>query len=118
MNNEEHMLLGGLLGFGGYLFYRLINQEPVNLLEAILSSIGGAFVGILPDILEPAINPNHRSLFHSVALLLMLVNGNSTIWQNENLTKDQKAAISLLSAAYGSHLATDGMTKKGLPLLL
>ena len=120
MNGKDHLLLGGVIGGGGYVLYRLAEKKPIDILELILYSIGGAIAGILPDILEPATNPNHRSLFHSITTLLMIAQGNNSIWSdsNQTLTKDQKATISILSAAYCSHLATDGLTRKGLPILL
>ena len=120
MNGKQHMLLGGAIGFCGYLLYRLAEEKPIDLLELILFSIGGAIAGILPDILEPATNPNHRSFFHSITALSIIAEGNNLVWDqtNQTLTKDQKAAISILSAAYCSHLATDGLTRKGLPILL
>lgn len=33
---------------------------------------GGALCGTLPDLVEPAINPNHRRFFHSVAFAVIL----------------------------------------------
>jgi membrane-bound metal-dependent hydrolase YbcI (DUF457 family) len=37
-----------------------------ELLGAGLSGVAGAF---LPDIIEPATNPNHRSFFHSISFM-------------------------------------------------
>ena len=98
MNGKAHLLLGGVIGGGGYVLYRLAEKKPIDILELILYSIGGAIAGILPDILEPATNPNHRSLFHSITTLLMIAQGNNSIWSdsNQTLTKDQKATISIL----------------------
>jgi len=117
MDNKKHAAIGAIFGLCGYLLYKDIKQKPIDWLEAILSMIGGAFAGILPDILEPATSPNPRSLFHSAISLLILAYGNQKVWQNENLTEGQKTAISTLSAAYGSHLLAGSTTEKGLPLL-
>lgn len=119
MNGKQHMLLGGAIGFFGYIFYRLVEEKPIDLLELIFFSLGGAIAGILPDIIEPATNPNHRSFMHSLTNLSIIAEGNKLTWDqtSQTLTKDQKAAISILSAAYCSHLVTDGLTKKGLPIL-
>ncbi|OGH05748.1 MAG: hypothetical protein A2W22_02360 [Candidatus Levybacteria bacterium RBG_16_35_11] len=111
------MAIGALLGFGGYLLYKFIKEESPNLIEALLSLTGGAIVGLLPDLLEPARNPNHRSLFHSSVILALIAYGNYRVWQNGNLSENQKLALSLLSSAYGSHLIADSTTTKGLPLL-
>lgn len=117
MNSDEHMVIGGLLGFGGYLFYCFVKQRPADIFEAFLSLVGGAFVGLLPDIIEPATNPNHRGIFHSIGLFSLLIYGEYKVLQSESLTEDQKAAISTLIAAYGSHLVADGTTRKGLPII-
>ena len=101
MNGKEHLLLGSVIGGSGYVLYRLAEKKPINMLELILYSIGGSIAGILPDILESATNPNHRSLFHSITTLIMIAQCNNSIWDgsNQTLSKDQKAAISILSAA-------------------
>lgn len=109
--------------FESGLFHKftiLHEKKPINLLELCLYSVGGAVAGVLPDVLEPATNPNHRSLFHSFTTFSMIIKGNSSIWNesNQTLTKDRKVVISILSAAYCSHLITDSFTTKGLPLLL
>ena len=117
MDTGKHMAIGALLGFGGYLLYKYLQNEPPSLVGTLLSSLGGAFAGLLPDLLEPATNPNHRSFFHSVALLLFLAYGNAKVWQNDNINEDQKLAGCLLSIAYSSHLIADSTTTKGIPLL-
>jgi len=33
----------------------------------------GADVGILPDVLEPAVHPHHRGFFHSIAFVLLVI---------------------------------------------
>jgi membrane-bound metal-dependent hydrolase YbcI (DUF457 family) len=115
MNGKQHLLLGGAIGFCGYIAYRLVEEKPIDLLELILFSIGGAIVGILPDILEPATNPNHRSFFHSIISLLLLLCGDYILLQNEGVSEELKALITTLSMAYGSHLLADSSTPKGLP---
>ena len=118
MDSGKHMVIGALSGFGVYLIYKVIKEESPDLFEAILSLIGGALVGLLPDLLEPATNPNHRSFFHSVAAMLLLIYGISTVWQSDQLDENQKLMISILSTAFGSHLVADSTTTRGLPLLI
>ncbi len=116
MNRNEHALLGAVVGLGGYLLYKWVKKETPDLIETIISTCGGAFMGILPDLLEPASNPNHRSIFHSLAFLGLIGYGNYKVWENPNLSEKQKLTLSLLSSAFSSHLLADGQTKKGLPL--
>jgi membrane-bound metal-dependent hydrolase YbcI (DUF457 family) len=118
LDNEKHAILGALIAGGGYLGYKLLKQESPDPIEAIISLVGGAIAGVVPDILEPATHPGHRSLFHSPAILALIAQGNRKVWQSEQLTESQKTMLSLLSAAYASHLVADGTTPKGLPLLV
>ncbi len=118
MNADDHAILGALVGGGAYAFYKLSKQETIDAGEALLSVIGGAVAGVAPDILEPATTPNHRSLFHSGTALAVLAQGNRKVLQSSQFTESQKAIIFALSAAYASHLVTDGTTTKGIPLLL
>lgn len=74
-------------------------------------------VGIAPDIIEPATNPNHRGFFHSIAMLRLLAYARDKTWQAQNLVEEQKHLISTLLDAYASHLLSDSTTQKGLPLL-
>lgn len=118
MDSEKHAILGALIAGGGYLGYKLSRKESPDFVEAIVSFVGGAIAGVAPDILEPATGPNHRSLFHSPAMLALIAQGNRNVWRSEDLKESQKMIASLLSAAYASHLVADGTTPKGLPLLV
>lgn len=118
MNAKDHAILGALIAGGTYVFYKLSKQESINLGEALLSVIGGAVAGVAPDILEPATNPNHRSLFHSGTTLALLTHGNRKVLQSTQFTESQKAILLSLGAAYASHLVTDGATTKSIPLLI
>jgi len=114
----EHVLIGALAGLGIYSLYKWLKKETATLEGALGSVAFGGLVGLVPDVIEPATSPNHRSLFHSVALLFLLGYGNLKAWQSLQLSEDQKLFVSILSAAYGSHLISDSTTKKGLPLLI
>lgn len=118
MDLKKHAILGALIAGGGYLDYKLSKKESPDLIEAIVSFVGGAIAGAAPDLLEPATNPNHRSFFHSPAILDLINLGNREVWQSKQLTESQKTIASLLSTAYASHLVADGQTPKGLPLLV
>jgi len=118
MDKLEHGILGALVSLGLYGAYKRFKQENLTVKGALGSLVVGGFAGILPDLLEPASSPNHRSFFHSSALLGILVYGNKKVWESQNLTSDQKLLATLFSAAFGSHLASDSITPKGIPLLL
>ena len=118
MNAREHAILGALIAGGTYALHKISKQESIDHGEALLSVIGGAVTGVAPDILEPATNPNHRSLFHSGATLALLTQSSRKVLKSTQFTESQKAILLSLSAAYASHLVTDGTTTKSIPLLI
>ena len=74
----------------------------------------------LPDVLEPAVNPNHRQFFHS--LLFSAVVGKFTYecyqWKPETQTEELIRYLLLLAgSAYLVHLLLDFGTPKGLPII-
>ena len=117
MNRFEHAIIGALAALGLYGLYKYVKQEKPTIQGALGSLIVGGLVGIAPDILEPATSPSHRSFFHSITLLAVLAYGNHKVWESQNLSEDQKLIISMLSAAYGSHLVSDSVTPKSIPFI-
>jgi len=117
LDETEHATIGALVSLGLYGLYKYTKQEKPTVLGAIGSLLLGGIAGVLPDTVEPADSPNHRSFFHSRTLLAMLVHGNQKVWKSQKLTEGQKLAISIFSAAYGSHLVTDSRTPKSIPLI-
>jgi membrane-bound metal-dependent hydrolase YbcI (DUF457 family) len=83
----------------------------------------GAIAGLVPDILEPAINPNHRALFHSLLTGAAIIYAGKKTSDSLRLPAgDNKSAWLALAtfafvAGYGSHLGADALTPKGLPLI-
>jgi membrane-bound metal-dependent hydrolase YbcI (DUF457 family) len=68
-NRKQHAVLGAAAGVSGYALYSWINQEEMSLPELIGFALSGTVGAFLPDIVEPAITPNHRSFFHSVSFV-------------------------------------------------
>ena len=92
-----------MLGFAIFL------ANPVILLVGIGLTIFGS---LLPDIVEPANDPRHRSNFHSIQLGLILVLC-LLILLNE-LTPLTLLVVYII-AGYLSHLFLDATTPRGLP---
>lgn len=113
----KHGIISSLSALGTYLSIKHFKKEEVALEGIVGSLILGGVGGILPDLIEPATHPNHRSFFHSITLLALLGYSNVKTWQSENMNDDHKLLISILTAGYGSHLLVDGLSKKGLPLI-
>lgn len=74
----------------------------------------------LPDIIEPATNPNHRQFFHSLTFASALGYGGYRLYKWRPDTKEKKWIrwIGLVAiSSYFVHLALDASTPKSLPLL-
>lgn len=70
-NRKQHAILGATAGVSGYALYSWIKQEEMSLPELVGFALSGTIGAFLPDILEPATSPNHRSFFHSVSFVGM-----------------------------------------------
>ena len=116
-NAKQHALIGAGVGLAGWFVYCRITQREMKWEEFALAGIGGAVVGLVPDLLEPAIHPNHRSWLHSYACAGLLGYWTKRAWENPALNQLQKAQLTICSLSYLSHLIADGNTAKGLPLL-
>lgn len=118
MNRSTHQLVAGAVT-GIYLAKR----ESIAGTATIKPVLGGAAAALLtnlPDILEPATSPNHRSIFHSFVFAVFLgvclhrLNEWQPLTDSEKLLKD----VGMLSvSAYLIHLALDFTTTKSLPLI-
>lgn len=117
MNFKHHAILGALVAGGLYLLCRSSKDEELSLDEAIVVVLLGALAGVAADLLEPATNPNHRSICHggtTLALILLLCHRGS---KTNKLSDSQKAFIIPILAAYASHLVADSTSPKSLPLI-
>ncbi|MEL4255404.1 metal-dependent hydrolase [Shewanella xiamenensis] len=115
-NAQTHMLVGAGVSVTTALLDR--NKPPVSHHIAI-APVVGAFMGKLPDILEPAFHPNHRQFFHGVTVLTFLSAGllKAYRWSPEEpLEKFIRGLMLIGGVAYLSHLICDASRPKGLPL--
>jgi inner membrane protein len=87
---------------------------------AVVMGAAAAALPSLPDVLEPALHPNHRQFFHSVAFALAVAYGIRRVYVWDAQTdwdRLVRAALLVGGAAYLGHLARDAFTTKGLPLV-
>lgn len=142
-----HLAIGSMSGVAtGVVTSSLLPREH-QLVHVVFAGIGGALGGLAPDVLEPAVSPNHRSLFHSVGAAGGLWTAGFTEWQadchraaavcdtracsatdgsqersNEEIKAFLWRALAGLSAGflagYASHLVLDAATTRSLPLLI
>jgi membrane-bound metal-dependent hydrolase YbcI (DUF457 family) len=86
----------------------------------VVASTMGWACGTLPDLLEPATNPNHRQLLHSILFAGFLCYGLNRLYDWEPRTESErvrKYALLFAGGANGIHLVMDAMTPKSLPVI-
>ena len=118
-NFKEHLGLSALVSTGTYLgMCRYYGRHP-DLGEILVCAGIGICAGAAPDIFEPATNPHHRALGHSVALGAALTKFAITNCSPENGNWEEflKIAAAVASVAYLAHLIADTLTPNSLPLL-
>ena len=117
MNSTEHFIAAGITASIVDAIIQKSKNGQVDIRRSIGFGFLGGLVGLLPDILEPANNPNHRGTCHSVATgigLILLINN---IKNNQNMSAESKEVWISIISAYGSHLVLDAQTPKSLPLI-
>jgi len=88
--------------------------------SALAMGTAAALLPSLPDVLEPAIHPNHRRFFHSVTFAIAVGYGlrRAYKWQAQEPWEQLARIVALVSgAAYLAHLARDAFTARSLPLV-
>lgn len=113
-NAKQHAVIGAGVGAVCWLLYCKLVDRPIQVGEVVLAAGVGMIGGLLPDLLEPAIHPNHRRFFHSYAATALLAR-ESSCFPNTQIPAETRAAIHLISLGFLSHLAADAHTPKGLP---
>jgi membrane-bound metal-dependent hydrolase YbcI (DUF457 family) len=129
-----HLIAGAVCGAFSSLVIqeRLHENKQLDPVHLLLSTGTGAAVSRLPDILEPAVYPNHRAFFHSFAFGAAL---GFSAFQTWNRIKKKRAErrtlgieqlsgteillgfVLIVIIAVLLHLLMDGFTKKGLPII-
>ncbi|HZS04820.1 MAG TPA: metal-dependent hydrolase [Blastocatellia bacterium] len=146
-NGKTHCQFGRVTGIAATLGLNYYEGRPITFGE-VAGSVFGTELGYrLPDMLEPATSPRHRSFFHSqvFAVGAATLAGPAALQQRERLLAwaeefDAQARMAeglealwlyvkafccrllagfLVGAivGYGSHLLLDALTPMGLPVL-
>ena len=119
MNGPTHQFAGAIAALA---ITQSDAEDKTSMLHHPAAAIPlGAFLGRLPDMIEPSLgNPNHRQFFHSVVVLSLLGAGVYKVYHwdpQSNLDKMLRGILLLGGAAYLSHLALDALTAKSLPII-
>ena len=119
MNGPTHQLAGAIAAL--VMTQNDTSEKSCALHHPAAAIPIGAFLGKLPDMIEPALgNPNHRQFFHSIAVLGLLAAGMRKVyhWEPQDEVEKIIRGILLVSgAAYLSHLALDALTSRSLPFV-
>lgn len=142
-NRDLHRPTGAILGLGASLLLATHARSSRPGLEALAGAVGGWIGGALPDWIDPAHSPNHRSTGHSLlgagsALVFSVVRlrlwqcwfrrqaeaaqsratAEGATWSLEaTLCHALSGLIAGLIAGYIGHLVDDAGTPCGLPIL-
>jgi membrane-bound metal-dependent hydrolase YbcI (DUF457 family) len=145
-NRAPHVAAGVVGGMAAGVATCASVPDAQRTLYVAVAAGFGMIGGALPDVLEPATSPNHRSVCHSLILLALLAVSVNAKYHERCLERaascdsrarrftsvaierlaEERAAIGwrLLAAAligatagYASHLILDSSTAKGLPLV-
>lgn len=120
-NFKKHLCTGAAVGAAINIakqLYQMYNDPNKKFSFGELAGYTGfgAFAGVLPDLLEPATNPIHRKVFHSIAFGAGISYG-AFGSPSEKLNPEGKTFIRAITCCYLSHLLLDGKTPKGLPII-
>ena len=116
-NAKTHALIAGIAGVGTYALYCRRNRREVRFWGAVGSGLLSAFGGLVPDLIEPAVDPNHRRFFHSVVTGADLACGAVKAQGDQSFSDTLELVTVLLVVGYISHLLADALTPKGLPFV-
>lgn len=115
-NAGTHFGVGAGVSALTYLASKNARNEPVQLQELLAVGLFGGVVALLPDVIDPPLSPDHRSIGHSIALsglsIPVLI---KWIDENAQMNSDQKDFAKSMVAGYVSHLVLDAETHAGLP---
>ena len=115
--SETHAWVGAGVGCLAYCHEQQKLGKECDLWEALGAALLGALLGILPDSLEPAHSPRHRSLLHSFTVLGLGFPTTQAVVTSQALTPENAKWLKIAWAAYASHLVVDAFSPSGLPVL-
>lgn len=117
-NRIEHHLTAAVSAFAGAAAVWKPDSHWTT--HPVVAACVAGGCGTLPDILEPALHPNHRQFFHSVAFAATLgwLLYHLYQWTPEKEAHRVLRGLSLLAGTgYAAHLLMDARTSKSLPLV-
>jgi len=114
MTRRTHNIIGIGTASIGCLIWHKLSGEKLDIWDFLLILLGGYVGSILPDRLEPPVNPNHRGFAHSVAGGSGLVYLTTKVVTDTDVHSKIKWLCRGFMLGYASHLVSDSTTPKGL----
>jgi membrane-bound metal-dependent hydrolase YbcI (DUF457 family) len=113
-----HAGAGAAAGVAWCVIYCRKSGIGVKLPDLIVASAVGLAGGLLADLLEPALDPNHRKFAHSIIVAIGLVVLIGIISRSfDSMTEQHRLILGAMTVAYLSHLMLDSATPKSIPLI-
>jgi membrane-bound metal-dependent hydrolase YbcI (DUF457 family) len=113
----KHLGIACIAGVLAYIGYKRCRKEEITLEGLLKSVLTAGFFGMLPDLAEPATDPNHRGLIHSLVAFIGGTYGTCKGLQDNRVNSPAKELLLAAFAGYTSHLLVDGTTPRRLPLV-
>lgn len=114
---KTHAVAGAVVGVGAYLIGSWFLQREISFSGTLLAGLGGIAAGCVPDLIEPALHPNHRGTFHSLTAGSLFALSGYEAFENGNLDGDARITALVLVSSYVSHLILDAVTPKSIPFI-
>lgn len=117
-NGVTHRITAAVI-IGAVCVHAERNQQEKTIKPLAGAGMAAALTN-LPDIIEPALHPNHRQFFHSClfAGTVAWTGYQAYKWEPETPFEDVlRFALMVGAGAYLIHLALDAHTAKSLPLV-
>ena len=116
-DGKTHFKVGAIASIIGYTQGKKSRNETTDLRELFTVGLFGGAAAMLPDIIDPPTNPNHRSIGHSIVVSgLLIPKLMNKINENHQMTPEQKDFFKSILMGYTSHFLLDARTPAGLPL--
>ncbi|MCG8378605.1 MAG: metal-dependent hydrolase [Proteobacteria bacterium] len=120
MSNGPTHIAASSLGVLGFVAIQEYLESGEVTSKPLAAGTLAALTAKLPDIIEPATNPNHRQFYHSLTFAAGLSYGMLKLyeWETEDdLEKLLRFASLAIGGSYLMHLLCDASTPKGLPII-
>jgi len=117
-NGPTHQIAAAAI-VGGICLHKEAERGEKTLAPFVNAALA-ALTTNLPDILEPANNPNHRQFFHGLAFAAVVAKLTHELYQWEPQNENDALIRSVLLVVGGGfliHLFLDFLTPKSLPLV-